>query len=138
MSPGRLAGAALLVAAGCAFPTGGAVDVPDLRGDWAFTAQQAAPPRTLVGTLAITAQDGGLVGGTVEWQEADGLGGVVLGGGALTGEVIGQADVDFDVATSVGTRRFVGARVADTISGTWLQLSAGGPSGTFRLERQDP
>lgn len=127
------------LAGACAYPTDPSGNVPDLRGSWDLTGERVAPALSLTGTLEVSGQEGDLIVGTIQWEESDGMGGVALGGGAVSGRVLGDSDVDFETLPGGSpTRRFVGALVADTLTGTWLDLPAGGASGTFRLVRDTP
>ena len=85
-------------------PTGPTADV---RGTWSFVGSQAAPALDLAGTIEITQQSNDLISGSVSWEETNGVGGVELKGGALTGRVIGLTDIDFDVILDEGDRRHV-------------------------------
>lgn len=125
--------AALVLTAGCEAATGNA-DAVNVRGSWNFTGTQASPSLNLVGVLSITAQSGQDIAGTATWDETGAGAGVVVQGGALSGRAIGDADVDFDVSLSSGTRRFVGRVSVDTIEGVWVQSSAG-TNGAFRAVR---
>lgn len=111
-------------------------DAANVRGSWAFTGNQTAPDVDLDGTFVIATQDGQSIAGTATWDET-GVGGIVVVGGPLAGRAIGQADVDFDVTLSAGTRRFVARLSADTMTGAWVQV-ANGTNGTFRAVRSAP
>lgn len=124
----------LAFVAGCSLPTSSSGDVADLRGTWAYTGTQSVPALQLAGTLSITSQDGDLCGGTLTFTESDGLGGMRMDGGPVSGRVIERTDVDFDMLRSTGARRHVARLRADTIEGTWVQLSSG-LSGQFRAVR---
>ncbi len=126
-----------LAATGCDLASTSVEDPADVRGTWAFTGDQAVPPRDLVGTLTISDQQGDLISGTMSWEERDGGGGITLDGGAVTGRVLGPEDVDFDVIRAAGSRRFLARITADTLVGTWVEL-VGGRSGDFRAEREQP
>ncbi len=136
----RLAAVAItltLALGGCSVPTSSSGEPADVRGAWAFEAEQVAPALTLTGTLTITSQDGDLISGTLSWQESDGAGGMRVDGGPVTGRVLGDEDVDFDLLRSGGSRRHVAHLVADTMEGSWVQ-QPNGPSGTFRAVRDTP
>lgn len=130
-------GLALVVAGACALPTSSSGEAADVRGRWEFTGTQSAPTLSLEGALTITAQDGDLVSGTLTWEERDGIGGVRLDGGPVTGRVIGAGDIDFDLLRANGPRRHFARLSADTMAGSWLQSSSGA-SGTFRAVREQP
>lgn len=120
--------------AGCVDPAGPTAMAADVRGSWRFTADQAAPPLHLEGTLVIESQRGDLITGTISWEERDGSGVIRLDGGAVTGLVIDRSDVDFDVLMSGGSRRHVARLSTDTMQGSWLQVT-NGRSGAFRAVR---
>jgi len=119
---------------GCLEPAGPAAAAADLRGTWRFTAAQDAPSLQLTGSLVIASQQGDLITGSISWEERDPSGATRLEGGAVTGRVIEQSDVDFDVLLGGGTRRHVARLLADTMSGSWLQVGGGG-RGEFRAVR---
>lgn len=134
----RMVGAlAVVVVGACSLPTSSSGEAADVRGSWEFTGVQSAPSLSLDGTLTITAQDGDLVSGTLTWEERDGVGGVRLDGGPVSGRVIGAGDIDFDLLRTGGSRRHFARLSADTMEGTWLQASSGA-SGTFRAVRGAP
>jgi hypothetical protein len=129
--------ATVLFAAGCSVPSSSSGDPADVRGEWTFTAEQVSPALTLTGTLSITSQDGDLISGTLSWQESDGAGNTRVDGGPITGRVLGDEDVDFDLLRTGGSRRHVARLLADTMEGNWLQASIGA-SGEFRAVRDTP
>lgn len=125
----------------CATSTGVDGAVADVRGTWEFTGDQSAPALQLAGTLVIESQDGDLVTGSLSWEERDGQGAVLSKAGAVTGRVIGQDDIDFDVFAADGVRRHV-ARLSfveaqGTMDGAWVQVATG-KSGQFTATRTDP
>ena len=134
--PVRSTRATLVLAAILAF--GGACDfatdpggaVADIRGSWQYSGDQSAPALTLTGTLVIQTQAGEVVGGQLSWQEQDGMGGTISRGGAVSGRVIGESDVDFDVILGAVTRRHVGRISGDSLNGAWVEVSTG-KSGDF-------
>lgn len=131
-------GALLFAAAlglGCEISTGPGAAAADVRGTWDYSGQQSAPNLSLEGSLVIGSQRGEVIGGMGSWEASDGLGGVVMQGGNLTGQVIGASDVDFDVTLSAGPRRHVARLVADTMTGVWVD-AGGGATGEFRAVRQ--
>lgn len=130
---GRIVLAAALLG-GCALPSGPDRPAADVRGDWEFTAEQLAPSLTIEGVLRIESQDGDLIVGSASWEERDALGIVRLGGGAVTGRVIGESDVDFDILIGPVARRHVARLDADTMEGSWVQPGSAA-SGTWRAVR---
>lgn len=125
-------GAALL--AGCALPSGPERTAADVRGQWEFSAEQVAPSLTIEGVLRIESQDGELIVGSASWEERDALGVVHLGGGPVTGRVIGESDVDFDILVGTIARRHVARLASDTMSGSWVQ-PVSSAAGTWRAVR---
>jgi hypothetical protein len=123
-----------LVGAACLGTTEPGTGARDLRGAWRYTADQVAPTLQLSGDLVIETQRGGEMAGRLAWEERDGSGAVTVTGGALTGLMLGTADVDFDVLLAGGARRHVGRLVADTMTGSWVE-PARGRSGSFRAVR---
>ena len=129
--------ALLFLGVGCDLSTSPNGDVADLEGTWQYSGDQAAPSLTLGGTLLIQSQSGDVVSGQLSWVEADGLGGSLSRGGAVSGLVIETTDVDFDVILPGGNRRHVGSIAGDTIRGAWLEVVSG-KSGTFLAVRGTP
>lgn len=135
MRPAAVFLLAALVACDLTSPESQAADV---RGTWDFTGTQVAPDLVLEGTFSIVEQDGQAIAGSASWTETtSGGGGMTMVSGPISGRAIGDADVDFDVTVSGGTRRFVARLVADTISGAWVQVS-NSTNGTFRAVRETP
>lgn len=125
------------VALGCSLGGDPLEPVADLRGGWDYAGTQAVPALTLEGTLTVAVQDGAQVEGSVSWVEQDGLGGTALRAGSLAGTVIGETDVDMEVALADAVRRHV-ARISangDTLVGVWAEVG-GGLTGTFTAVRQ--
>lgn len=118
----------------CAMPSGPAGSGAPLQGSWQLVGAQTAPSTTIEGTIEIEAQDGELITGRAGWDELDSFGVSRRGGGPLSGRVIGDDDVDFDISVAGVPRRHVGRLRADTMEGSWVQL-ADGRSGTFRAVR---
>jgi hypothetical protein len=123
------------VLVGCSLPGEPAADSAIVRGEWEFTGTQTAPQATMTGSLTIQTQSGDLITGSAGWDERDGFGVVRSTGGPVSGRVIGQQDVDFDIVTDDGvTRRHVGRIRADTMDGSWVQFGDG-RTGSFRAVR---
>lgn len=127
--------AATLAVSACSLATEPPGEVADIRGTWHYSGDQAAPALTLDGTLLISMQTDDVVSGQLSWQEQAAGGGVQNDGGPVSGRVIGDSDVDFDVLRSGSERRHVGRITADTIRGAWVELSSG-RSGTFVAIKQ--
>lgn len=119
----------------CTLPGEPEADAVLVRGEWEYTGTQAAPQATLTGFLTIQSQSGDLITGTAGWDERDGFGVVRSAGGAVSGRVIGEQDVDFDVRLGEGVVvRHVGRIRADTMDGSWVQVLEG-RTGSFRAVR---
>lgn len=126
-----------LIACACSFPTDPAGEVADVRGTWHYSGDQAAPALTLDGTLLISTQRDDVIGGQLSWQEQGVAGGVRSDGGPVSGRVIEDSDVDFDVLLAATERRHVGRIIGDTIRGAWIEVSSG-RSGNFVAVRTAP
>ncbi len=127
-----------LIAAGCSLGDGPLGPTADLRGAWSYAGTQAVPALDLSGTLTVVNQSGAQVEGSASWIEQDGLGNTTLRGGSLAGTVIGETDVDLEVAVTGTVRRHV-ARISangDTLEGVWAEVG-GSLSGTFVAVRQE-
>ena len=68
----------------------------------------------------------------------DGTGGTTSLSGPVTGRALDSTSVTFDAFLASATRHHMGTVKADTITGTWVDLTSGGPgaSGTFRAVLQ--
>jgi hypothetical protein len=136
-----LGAAALLVwlAAACASPSGPAAAELDVRGAWAYTASQGAPPATLVGTLTFEQQRGGDFSGRLDVREIDAAGVQRERAGGTTGRAVDGATLDFDAFLTPSPRRHVGRITGDTMSGTWVEPATNGVlTGAFRAVRMGP
>jgi len=105
-----------------------------LLGTWNYTGAETSSTITLSGTLTVTSQSGKSLMGSAAWTEDDGVGGTTPLSGPVTGRALDSTTVNFDVFLASATRHHLGTVKADTISGTWVDLTSGGPgaSGTFR------
>ena len=125
---------ATLVLSACAVPSAPSSGSVLVAGNWRLTGTQSAPSADLQGQLLIARQDGDLITGSAGWDERDAVGVVRSGGGPLSGRVINDRDIDFDVTVAGVARRHVGSIRGDTVEGNWIQFSDG-RSGTFRAVR---
>jgi hypothetical protein len=132
-----LATLSLFAFGACALPSGPDREAARVLGEWSFTGQQAVPSLAIEGTLRIESQDGDLIVGSASWEERDALGVTVLRGGAITGRVIGESDVDFDILVGATARRHVARLAADTMAGSWVQPGTSA-AGTWRAVRGAP
>ncbi len=122
---------------GCALGDGNGGEVADVRGSWEYSGNQVAPALALSGSLVVQTQSSGDIGGQLSWQEPDGIGGMTLRGGPVTGRVLGLSDIDFDVIVGGNARRHVARISHDSIIGLWAE-SASGKSGQFVAVRATP
>lgn len=122
------------LALACLESTAPGGEVADVRGSWQFTADQSAPSVQLQGLLIIEAQTGDAISGRLSWEERDAAGVLRVDGGAISGRVFGESDVDFDVFLTAGGRRHVARLSRDTMHGSWVDL-ARSRSGAFRAVR---
>lgn len=126
---------ALIVLASCSLSTENSEPVADVRGTWTYSGSQVTPALQFAGTLFITGQSGDQIAGTLSWTEQDGLGNVLVRGGEVTGTVIANTDIDFDVTLADEVRRHIAVITADTLAGIWANTAAA-KSGDFRAQRQ--
>lgn len=108
----------------------------NVRGVWSYAATQVSPALTLSGTLNVSQQSLDVIEGGLSWSEADGVNAPVFRSGSMAGLVIGETDVDFEVAVDAGSRRHL-ARISangDTLVGVWVGTtgSGGGPFTAIR------
>lgn len=128
-------------ASGCAAATEPEpAGVVPIAGAWSYSGLQSASPIQLSGTVDFVSRSATSFNGSAEINEA-------AGGAAqrrLTGPVAGRITqgtvVEFDLTLGVLIRRHVARLVADTISGSWFELSASdaaiGGTGSFRAVRR--
>ena len=109
-----------------------------LLGKWTYTGTEPGSPITISGTLTISGQSGKLLTGSAAWMEDDGTGVTTPLNGPVTGRALDSTSVVFDAILASATRNHVGTVKADTISGTWFDVTSGGlgASGTFRAVLQ--
>jgi hypothetical protein len=125
----------LWLAGACDSPTSNDTDAVDVLGNWEYQATQAAPALEIAGALQITEQNGRFFSGTAAFTETDVQGTKRTRGGALSGRVIGNDVVDFDVHIDAQTRRHVARIVSDSIGGTWSAEGTAGLTGPFSAHR---
>ena len=127
--------ATLVLIGACDSPTSNDTGGANVLGSWQYVATQAVPALEIEGALQITEQTGRFFSGTAAFTETDVQGTRRTRGAALSGRVIGNDVVDFDVQFDVQTRRHVARIVADSIGGTWSADGTAGLSGPFSARR---
>ena len=113
-----------LACGACASPTDDSAATRDMRGVWAYNGGQASPVLTVRGTLRIDQQSGSDFSGTAEFSETDVQGTQTNRAGVLSGRVVGNSAVDFDIYIENAPRRHVAALLTDSIAGTWARTGA--------------
>lgn len=130
-----LQSAGLILIVACQPLTGTEGQALEVLGTWRYSASQLAPQWQMTGELEFRSQRGTDVVGTARWEARDAMGAVLIGGGPVSGRVIGLGDIDFDVEATDGSRRHVARFVtADSMEGVWVQ-SSDGRSGDFYAGR---
>ena len=110
-----------------------------VAGVWNYSGQVAGASAPLTGALEFISRSAISFSGSADIVE-----GVGSAQRRLTGPVSGRVTdglaVDFDITLGSVLRRHVARRVADTLTGSWFELSAGGAaigtSGPFRAVRR--
>jgi hypothetical protein len=131
--------AAALAALACsATPTDSGPPPVVLLGKWTYTGTETGSTITISGTLTVASQSGKLLTGSAAWTEDDGMGGTTRLIGPVTGRALDSTSVTFDAILPSATRNHVGTVKADTIFGTWFDVTPGGlgASGAFRAVLQ--
>jgi hypothetical protein len=126
---------ALSLAAGCSSTTDTGTPPVDLRGQWRYAAEQAAPTSSAIdGTLTIDWQGGHQLEGSLAAHETSPAVARTLSG-FVNGRVPDAGTVEFQVALAAGARIHQGRVAGDSIVGTWFDEFSGGGAGTFRCAR---
>jgi len=102
-----------------------------------YTAEQRSPfVAAQSGVLTVTQQAGDRFDGSLDVLQTNPNGQLERRAGIVRGRWTGGT-MDFDVMLGGDVVRHVGRSIADTVAGSWLDISAVGnaASGTFRLER---
>ena len=112
----------------------------DLSGTWDYTATQANPAALVAGTWTLSRPGTCRIGGTFSASVDDGDGSPTLLTGSVSGVFLDETHLEVHLyPQSGGDRTHLGTLVADTLTGTWEQVAAGGnASGGFRAERSGP
>jgi hypothetical protein len=130
---------AAVIAAGCTGDSAGPSGVAPVAGSWQFAGQQTGSATiAIAGALVLVSQTTTTYTGTIDVvQSAPGVGSVRLAG-PVSGRMVSASSVDFSSTVAGAQRQHVGTLVADTMAGTWVEISALGGisgSGTFRAVR---
>ncbi len=108
-----------------------------LIGSWFYEGSQVSPTSaTLEGTLEIERQVGQRMEGSLDVIESAAGDGRRLTG-LLNGLALDAVTVDFDVSIDGVARRHVAEVRGDSIVGAWIEVRAGGSSGTFTAARTE-
>lgn len=130
---------AAVIASGCTGDSAGPSGIAPVAGSWQFTGQQTGSATVgILGSLVLVSQTTTTYTGTIDVvQSAPGTASVRLAG-PVNGRMAGTNSVDFTSTVAGASRQHVGALVADTMAGSWVEISAAGgisASGTFRAVR---
>ena len=130
---------AAVIAAACTGDSAGPPGTAPVAGTWQFAGQQTGSAVIgIAGALVLVSQTSTTYTGTIDVvQSAPGVASVRLAG-PVSGRMAGGSNVDFTSTTSGASRQHVGTLVADTMAGSWVEISAAGgisASGTFRAVR---
>jgi hypothetical protein len=107
-----------------------------LAGTWAYSGRLAgAAPYDVTGDVVVETRQDNVVRGVFDLREF--ANGQFAGpfAGSLTG-CDATPDIELLFSAPRESRRHIGRRVADTVSGEWLQTDESGRRGTFRMVRQ--
>lgn len=128
---------ATLAALACATATDSGPPPVALLGTWTYSGAETGSAVTISGTMTVSSQAGKSLTGSVAWVQDDGGGGSTPLNGPVTGKALDSTSVTFDAFLVSATRHHLGTVKADTITGTWVDVTSGGPgsSGTFRAVR---
>ena len=141
MSRSRVLGifAILSLAASClSAPTESAPATVIVRGEWSYASVQSGNATTANGTLVLSQDSTVRFSGTLDANETDDRGQLRRVLSIVSGRTIDASLVDFDVVVDpTVTRRHTGSARGDSLTGNWIEVSAGGiaASGTFRAHR---
>jgi hypothetical protein len=136
MTVGALLLASSSLLSACLRSTEPQASLLQLNGSWNYTGLQTGPvPETLTGTLTILRESGTSFQGNLVLTGVNGQTGIPRSlSGSVSGSESGTDVIDFDANLESTPRRHVGRIVADTITGTWIDVTTMS-SGTFRVER---
>jgi hypothetical protein len=133
----RIVVAATLIAA-CSAPTDAPIALVSVKGTWSYVSVSSGTAASSVGTLVLSQDSTVRFSGTLDANETDDRGQLHRVLAVVSGRTIDASLVDFDVVVDpTVTRRHTGSTRGDSLTGNWVEMSAGGiaASGTFRAHR---
>jgi hypothetical protein len=126
--------------AACVPPTTEPAGVTPLEGLWDLNGQSASGSGGAVqGTWTVRSTSAVGFAGSYDVIEATSGGGQRRLTGAVTGRMVSATTTEFDVIVIGSTRRHIGTLRADTVRGSWFDVSQSGAveaTGSFRAIRR--
>lgn len=118
----------------------GPAGVTPLEGQWDVSGQTSTGNGgTLQGALVVRSTSASGFAGSYDVLDTSNQGGQRRVSGPIAGRIAGSTTLEFDVALAGLTRRHVATQTADTLQGSWYDVSVGGAveaSGSFRAVRR--
>jgi len=132
--------ALLCVASGCLPTTSEPSGVTPLEGQWDVSGQSASGGGgSFQGTWTVRSTSATGYSGSYDVLESAAVGGQRRITGPVSGRMANATTTEFDVIVTGSTRRHVATKQADTVKGSWFDVSQNGAveaSGTFRAVRR--
>jgi hypothetical protein len=137
---GRVVGAVVVAGTmmACSAPTDAPISLVSVKGTWSYVSIESGNSTSSVGTLVLSQDSTVRFSGTLDANETDDRGQLRRVLAIVSGRTIDASLVDFDVVVDpTVTRRHTGSARGDSLTGNWIDVSAGGiaASGTFRAHR---
>jgi len=137
---GRVVGAVVVAGTmmACSAPTDAPIAHVSVKGTWSYVSIESGNSASSVGTLVLSQDSTVRFSGTLDANETDDRGQLRRVLAIVSGRTIDASLVDFDVVVDpTVTRRHTGSARGDSLTGNWIEVSAGGiaASGTFRAHR---
>jgi len=137
---GRVVGAVVVAGTmmACSAPTDAPISLVSVKGTWSYVSIESGNSTSSVGTLVLSQDSTVRFSGTLDANETDDRGQLRRVLAIVSGRTIDASLVDFDVVVNpTVTRRHTGSARGDSLTGNWIEVSAGGiaASGTFRAHR---
>ena len=133
-------GTAAWLLSGCLSSSTEPTTVSRLEGQWDVSGQSAAGVAIGVqGGLVVRSGAGAGFTGAYDVIESSAQGAQRRVSGPVSGRTAGISSVEFEVVLGAVVRRHVATQTADTVRGSWFDVSQGGAveaSGTFRAVRR--